>query len=217
VQGSRLRNGPARQGPREVVTAGEAEDTTLAQRHRDGHVESGPGLLALVIELVRVVEHDLAVDVAGADPDRQGVGIVAAPLPQPAARPYRGQQYGGGVGKRGAARASLVEQRAHRVGLDRSLRLAIVGQLLAMRLASCLLVVEVAAHHHDRRHETEHEHVPAVHEVGHRDGHDQRDDRHDDRQWSSVLFGGNAGQPEPRLAQRRQQAGRPVVVKRGAV
>ena len=53
--------------------------------------------------------------------------------------------------------------------------------------------------------------------VGHHDRHHQRDDRHDDRQRPPLLVARLPWQPEPRLAQRRQQPGRAVVVQRGPV
>lgn len=217
VQDRGLRDGPTAQRLGRVTGSGDADDTALGERQGDRRVLDVPGDLALVVVLFGVVEHDLGRHPSGADAQQQMVRVRAPPLPQPGARTGAQRQHGGRIGDRLSPVEALGEQGLLGVLLDPRLVLVVLLHLLGMGLAALLLVHEVVAEH-DQRAQQRHDHVvPAPEDHHHDDGADQRRQRHQPGQRPGLVVPYRARQPELRLALRRVQPRRPVVVERGAV
>ncbi len=99
MQGRGLRDQPAGEHPGQAAAAGDAQHSPLGQSYRHRDVRRRPGDLAFVFRSGRVLHHDLAGQVGGAQPQAQVVGIVPAAFPQASTRPDGGEQDGRRIGE----------------------------------------------------------------------------------------------------------------------
>ncbi len=212
VQHRGLRHGPPGEGLCRVAGTRDTDDAQVLQGQRDGRVLDLPGDLALVIVLLGVVEDDFGRYASGADPQEQVVGVRAPPLPQPGTGAGAEGEHRGGVGDGAAPVEPLQAQRVLGVLLDPLLGLLVLLDLLGMGLAPVLLVHEVVAEEHDRAQQSHDHVVPAPEDHHGHDRADQREQGHQPGQRPGFVLVGRRGQPKVRLALRRPQARRPVVV-----
>jgi hypothetical protein len=217
VQHGGLGRHPGGQRSGQLAPAGEADDAALGEGHRHRRVERLPGHLALVAQLLRVAQDDLGGQVRRRHPQHQEVGVVAAPLPQAGPRAGGDQQRLGRIGRLRPAPGPLRQQRLLGVPLGRRLGLLVAGQLLAVLLARAGPAAHPVADRHDRAHRGEDRVAQAAQHQHQHHGHEDRRQDGQDRQAPSAWHRRRLGQLEGRLAQRRQQPGRPVVVQRDAV
>ena len=217
MQDRGLGHQPRREAPRGRTGSGEAEHPALGQGHGHGDVMGRPGLLASVLGLLRVGQHDLGGEVGGTDTEQEVVRVVPPPFPQPAAGTDRGQQHRRRVRAVVPAGVTFHDEGVGGVLLDVGLALAVLLQALAVGGLPPLLLGPVVEDQRQGPTEGEQQEEPSLGEVGHGDAEDHRQDDHGDLERTSIRVARHGGQTEAGRAHRRQQSRRPVEVEPDAV